>query len=285
MSTSVTTNMSTAMKSAEPAITLRDVLWSVQGRTVLEISSLTVSAGERIALVGPNGAGKSTLLRLLSGAIAPTHGRLIVLGHPLTSRLSGARRRAWTREVGQVFQGLHLVSRLSVLDNVRIGALGRLTGWRTWLRMYPEAITTQACEALQAVGMLGKQHIRADYLSGGERQKIAIARLLMQQPRLILADEPTAALDPSAAGEVCRLLVQAAHTATLLTVVHNTSLLALLADRVIGLRQGKIAFDRPVSEVDDRALLALYQTESARHSDQFQVALPSLSDINSKELT
>jgi phosphonate transport system ATP-binding protein len=279
-----TMNKSTALKSTEPAFTLRDVLWSVQGRTVLEIASLTVGAGERIALVGPNGAGKSTLLRLLSGAITPTHGALTVLGHPLSNRLSGSRRRAWTREVGQVFQGLHLVSRLSVLDNVRVGALGRLTGWRTWLRIYPQAITTQACEALQDVGMLGKQYMRADLLSGGERQKVAIARLLMQQPRLILADEPTAALDPSAAAEVCRLLVKAASAATLLTVVHNTSLLPLLADRVIGLRQGKIAFDRPVAEVDDRALLALYQTDRARPSDQFQAAMPSLAQIHKQEL-
>lgn len=265
------------------AIELRDVLWSVQGRTVLEIGALKVAAGERIALVGPNGAGKSTLLRLISGAMTPTHGTLNVLERSPSRSLNSRERRVWRREVGQVFQGLHLVSRLTALDNVRIGALGRLSGWRTWLRLYPHEMTQQACEALQAVGLLGQKDTRADRLSGGERQKVAIARLLLQQPRLILADEPTAALDPAAAAEVCRLLVQASNGATLLTVVHNTTLLPLISDRVIGLRQGRIAFDLPVGDVDDRALLALYQVDGSRPSDRFQVALPAFSKARMQE--
>lgn len=271
--------------STSNAIELRDVLWSVHDRPVLEIDALKVGIGERIALVGPNGAGKSTLLRLIAGAIAPTHGSLSVLERSPSRRLSGRDRRVWRREVGQVFQGLHLVSRLTALDNVRMGALGRLTGWRTWLRLYPHEVTRQACEALQAVGLLGHKDTRADRLSGGERQKVAIARLLLQQPKLILADEPTAALDPAAAADVARLLVQAASGATLVTVVHNTSLLPLIADRVIGLRQGRIAFDLPVNEVDDRALLALYQTENSRPSDQFKFVLPSLNPLHTQELT
>ncbi len=267
------------MSSMTPhVIELQDVLWSVHGRTVLEISALKVSFGERIALVGPNGAGKSTLLRLIAGSLAPSHGSLSVLGRSPSRSLSGHEHRVWRREVGQVFQGLHLVARLSALDNVCIGALGRLSGWRTWLRFYPHDITKQACDALQGVGLLGHKDTRADRLSGGERQKVAIARLLLQQPRLILADEPTAALDPAAAAEVCRLLVQAASGATLMTVVHNTTLLPLIADRVIGLRQGRIAFDLPIGDVDDRALLALYQTDCSRPSDQFQVTLPARSE-------
>lgn len=266
------------------AIECRDVLWSIRGRTVLDIHALKIREGERIALVGPNGAGKSSLLRLISGAVVPTHGTLTVLERSPSRSLTGRERRVWRREVGQVFQGLHLVSRLTALDNVRIGALGRLSGWRTWLRLYPREITMQACQALQSVGLLGQMDTRADRLSGGERQKVAIARLLLQQPRLILADEPTAALDPAAAADVCRLLVQAASGATLLTIVHNTSLLPLIADRVIGLRQGKIAFDLQVSEVDDRALLALYQTDNTRPSDQFEMTQPSFSELKKKAL-
>lgn len=271
--------------STSNAIELHDVLWCVHGRPVLEIDALKVGAGERIALVGPNGAGKSTLLRLIAGTIAPTHGSLSVLERSPSRSLSRRDRRVWRREVGQVFQGLHLVSRLTALDNVRMGALGRLTGWRTWLRLYPPEITNQACEALQAVGLLGHKDTRADRLSGGERQKVAISRLLLQQPKLILADEPTAALDPAAAADICRLLVQAASGATLLTVVHNTSLLPLIADRVIGLRQGRVAFDLPVGDVDDRALLALYQMENSRPSDQFNFVLPSLNQVHTQELT
>jgi len=253
------------------AIELRDVLWVIEGRTCLDIAELRITHGERVALVGPNGAGKSTLLRLLSGVLTPSYGTVTVLQRSvtpgLTPHLSREECRQWSAEVGQVFQGLHLVARLSVLDNVLIGSLGRITGLRTWLRLYPAQIVTQAQEALQSVGMLGQQHIRADRLSGGERQKVAIARLLMQQPRVILADEPTAALDPNAAAQACRLLVQAAERATLLTVVHNTSLLPLIADRVIGLRRGQIAFDLPVSQVDDRTLLTLYRSEMSKPSD------------------
>jgi phosphonate transport system ATP-binding protein len=253
------------------AIELQDVLWVIGGRTRLEIPNLRISHGERVALVGPNGAGKSTLLRLISGALAPSYGTVSVLQRSVTSgqsrNLSRQEYREWCAEVGQVFQGLHLVSRLSVLDNVLIGSLGRIKGLRTWLRVYPPQIVRQAQDALQAVGMLGQQNTRADLLSGGERQKVAIARLLMQQPRLILADEPTAALDPNAAAHACRLLVQAAQQATLLTVVHNTTLLPLIADRVIGLREGQVAFDLPVSQVDDRTLLTLYRADISKPSD------------------
>jgi len=268
----------------ELAIALRDVVWRVHGRTVLDIASLDVRAGERIALVGPNGAGKSTLLRVLAGDVMPAHGSVTVLNRQLASTLSGPQRRAWRRNVGQVFQGLHLVTRLTAMDNTLIGALGRFHGWRSWFRLYPSAVRQQACEALRAVGLLGQMHTRADRLSGGERQKVAIARLLLQQPQLILADEPTAALDPAAAGDVCRLLLQAAQQATLLTVVHNTTLLSQLADRVIGLRQGRIAFDLPVGQVDDRALLALYHGDHQRPSERLGGVLPDTVYVQTQEL-
>ena len=121
------------------------------------------------------------------------------------------------------------------------------------------------------MGLLARARTRADRLSGGEKQKVAIARLLMQRPRLILADEPTAALDPSAAAEVCHLLVRAAREATLITVVHNLALLPLLAERVIGLKQGRIAFDLPLARVDDQELVDLYRPdagEGKQHSQQ-----------------
>ena len=108
------------------------------------------------------------------------------------------------------------------------------------------------------MGLPAKAQVRVDQLSGGERQKVAIARMLMQRPRLILADEPTAALDPQAAAEVCALLAEAARGATLVSVVHNPALLPLLADRVIGLRQGRICFDLPVAQVGAPELAMLY---------------------------
>jgi phosphonate transport system ATP-binding protein len=163
-------------------------------------------------------------------------------------------------------QALHLVPRLSAIENVLIGALGRLDGWRTLLRWYPQDEIDSAKTALSAVGMIARESSRADRLSGGERQKVAIARLLMQRPRLILADEPTAALDPAAAADVCQLLVKAALGATLMTVVHNPSLLPILAERAIGIRHGSILFDCPVADVSAARLDALYRSTTDEES-------------------
>ena len=239
-------------------IDLYDVRCTLAGRTVLDIERLVVGEGERVAIVGHNGAGKSTLLRVLSGFTRPTAGQVSVLGARLDAPLPPARLRALRREAGQVLQGLHLVPRLSVLENVLIGSLGRVTGWRSWVRRYPAHEIERAHAALVEVGMLDKASMWTDALSGGERQKVAIARLLVQAPRLILADEPTAALDPAAAQEICRVLGMAVAGKTLVSVVHNTTLLPLLAERVIGLRKGRIAFDLPQSQVDTRQLAALY---------------------------
>ena len=245
-----------------PAIAMRSLVCCAAGRTLLDVAELRVQPGERVGIVGPNGAGKSTLLRALSGFTPPTHGELEVLGRPLHRAMAPAELRDLRQEVGQVLQGLHLVARLSALDNVLIGGLGRISGWRRWSRHFTAAERTHAHTALQAVGLQARADARADQLSGGERQKVALARLLMQRPRLILADEPTAALDPAAAIEVCQLLAQAAQGATLITVVHNPALLKGLADRVIGLRAGRIAFDLPVTEVGEVLLAQLYRPTS-----------------------
>lgn len=233
------------------------------GRITLAVPRFRVMPGERVALIGPNGAGKSTLLRCLVGLVRPTEGRLEVLGTvlaaPGVAPVGGTRLRALRSQVGHVMQGLHLVQRLSALENVLVGALARLPGWRSWLRCYPADELAAARAALAAVGLGPLARSRSDRLSGGERQKVAIARMLMQRPRLILADEPTASLDPQAAAEVCRLLADAARGATLVCVVHNPALLPLLADRVVGLREGRIAFDLPVAALDEERLAALYE--------------------------
>ncbi len=249
------------------AVVLIDTLrCEFAGRVTLDLPRLEIRAGERVAIVGRNGAGKSTLLRCLSGFLLPTQGQVTVLGQRLDAGLPSSVLRALRRDVGQVMQGLHLVHRLSALENVLIGSLGHTSGaaaLRTWARWYDPAVIAQARQALAAVGLTGHANTRADRLSGGERQKVALARLLVQQPQLILADEPTASLDPSAAREVCNLLTLAARGKTLLTVVHDTRVLPLLADRVLGLALGRLAFDLPVAAVDEATLAELYRVAAA----------------------
>lgn len=259
------------------AIELRGVRCTVGARTLLEVGRLSIGAGERVAIVGHNGAGKSTLLRMLSGFIRPSAGKLSVLGHRLDAPLNAQALRSLRRETGQVLQGLHLVPRLTVLENVLIGSLGRVSGWRGWVRHYPEAERARAHVALAAVDLADKAAMRTDRLSGGERQKVAIARLLVQGPRLILADEPTAALDPSAAADVCSILNAAAAGATMVSVVHSTALLPVLADRVIGLARGRVVFDLPCAAVDDERLASLYRTP-ARPNGSRTEADPQVGD-------
>jgi phosphonate transport system ATP-binding protein len=253
---------------------------SAAGRVLLDVPSLQIQTGEAVALVGPNGAGKSTLLRCLTGFAQPSSGQVRTLGVDITHHMSRSVLRALRAEVGPVLQGLHLVQRLSVLDNVLIGALGHQHGWRqvgrSWLRWPNAAQHQQALQALQTVGLAGREGERADRLSGGEKQKVAIARLLMQQPRLILADEPTASLDPQAACDICTLLRQAAASATLISVVHDPALLPLLAHRVIGLRQGKLVFDGPLADWRPRDLKDLYALADPGLADGDDVKIPAL---------
>jgi phosphonate transport system ATP-binding protein len=249
--------------SALPVVVLQDVDCPTGGPVNLLIQRLQINAGERVALIGHNGAGKSTLLRLLSGFVHAQTGQVNVLGRDLHQPQTGPQMRALRRELGQIMQSLHLVGRLTVLENALIGGLGRISGWRGWTRCFPAHEVAAARQALDAVGLLDRADARTDSLSGGERQKVALARLLMQRPQLILADEPTAALDPSAAREVCQLLVTAAAGATLISVVHNPALLPLLAERVIGIKNGRIVFDLPISDITPQGLEVLYQADGA----------------------
>lgn len=242
------------------------------GRTVLGVPHLVIHPGERVALVGSNGAGKSTLLRVLSGLAVPGAGRVEVLGRqvaaPGSRGLSRQEWRALRAEIGQVMQGLHLVPRLTALENVLVGASARrseLPAWRSWTRLYPAPLLAEARAALAQLDSLPLAGTRTDRLSGGERQKVGIARLLLQRPRLVLADEPTSALDPASSALALVALRNAGDRATLLTVVHQPDLLPDLADRVIGLAGGVVVFDLPQAAVGPALLADLYGTEVASH--------------------
>lgn len=254
------------------AVRLEDVQVVVGDRVLLDVSRLIIEPGERVAIVGPNGAGKSTLLKVIGALVQARQGDLQVLGLSIGPGGVAADRRAshrnLRRETGLLMQGLHLVPRLSARENVLIGALARLRGTqalRSWCRWYPQELVAEADAALGALGVADRGGTRADRLSGGERQKVALARLQLQRPRLLLADEPTSALDPAATREVCQALcaVTATPGRTLLTVVHDLELLPVLATRVIGMADGRVRWDRPLGEVTPSSLQALYNRHAA----------------------
>lgn len=251
------------MSSSKLVVSIKSLDVVAGARSILADVTLSVNSQERIAIIGANGAGKSTLFKVMTGMMFPESGSVEVLGQPIAKRVSPIELRKLRARVGQVFQGLHLVGRLSAEENVLIGALGRISSMLTCARIFTEEERARADAALRAVGMAHAAKIRVDRLSGGERQKIAVARALNQDPQLILADEPTANLDPTAAAEIADLLARVAEERqiTLITIAHTMTLLPNLAQRIVGLKSGRIAFDQSIDNVGNNQLVDLYYTD------------------------
>ena len=234
------------------------------GKLALDGVDLTVNAGELVTILGSNGSGKTTLLRCVARLLDPIDGEVRIGGQDLT-KLSGAALREARLALAMVFQRANLVRRRSVLANVASGTLGRHRSWWTAFGGLPAEELPLAHEMLRRVGVehLGPQ--RADTLSGGQAQRAAIARALAQHPRLILADEPVASLDPEAAEEIMQLLRQLAVESgqAVLVVLHQPALALRYSHRVVGLRDGVVAFDLPASLCADRQIALLYKDQAA----------------------
>jgi len=243
--------------TALAAIELRGVgVRYPSGFTALEPLSLTVPQGQFLALVGASGAGKSTLLRTLNGLVPATSGEVVVDGVTLTR----STERAIRARTGMVFQQFNLVGRLNVMTNVLTGRLAHRRGLASLLHRFPQADFDIAHEALARVGLTDKAWARADQLSGGQQQRVGIARALAQRPRLILADEPVASLDPGASVEILELLagINRRDGVTVIVSLHQPSYVRQYAGRVVGLRRGVVVFDGPPTAMDDAMLAQLY---------------------------
>mgnify|MGYP002785314715 CR=1 FL=1 len=221
--------------------------------------TMTIRAGERVALVGPSGAGKSTLIQLLNGTFMPTDGEVWVFGQNL-SRLSSRQLQRVQRQIGTIYQQFHLVDNLRVVHNVNAGHLGRWTLAKALLSLvFPQDVEI-ASRALAQVGIPEKLYERTDHLSGGQQQRVALARVLVQDPLAILADEPIASLDPERGREIVELLCRlcSERDRTLVVSLHTPELAKQYCDRIIGLRHGQITFDLPASQVSAEQLDELY---------------------------
>lgn len=262
--------MLTAQESAaSPSLTtaaildIRDLVKVFpNGRRALDGVSLRVWPGELTVVLGANGSGKSTLLRCAVRLIDPTSGSVRVAGQDLAG-LSGPALREARRAVAMIFQHANLVRRRSALANVASGSLGRHHDWRTALGLLPRTELEFALRLLDQVGLVELAHQRADTLSGGQAQRVAIARGLCQRPQVLLADEPVASLDPEAAEEVMMLLRRVAVEQGLgvVCVLHQPALAMRHAHRIVGMRDGRLAFDRPAGEVEAEVVAPLYRTE------------------------
>ncbi len=231
------------------------------GVVALDDVTFSVPEGQLLVIIGLSGSGKSTLLRHLNGLHHPTAGSVEVLGTDVVDA-TGKELRALRRDVGFVFQQFNIVGRLSCIENVLTGALGTLTGPRFGARMYPRDLRRQAIEQLARVGLADRAWQRTDTLSGGQQQRVAIARTLMQRPRIVLADEPVASLDPEISGQVMDVLFQCCveDNITVLCSLHQVDLAIDWAHRLLGLRDGRVVLDSPVDgSVDHARIMEVYQ--------------------------
>ena len=244
--------------------------FSLQGVRVVHangfsaLSGLTLSAqaGERIAIIGPSGAGKTTLLRVLGTAVRPTEGAFTVLDAQPWS-LSAAALKKLRAVIGTVHQTPPLPPRQRVVTAILAGRLGRWPWWKALASLFYPLDIQGAGRALAKLDLGDRLFDRCDQLSGGQLQRVGIARALYQQPRLILADEPVSAMDPALAELTTRLLGDEAQAmgATLVASLHAVDLALRFFPRIVGVKAGEIMFDLPAAEVSETLLRELYASE------------------------
>jgi phosphonate transport system ATP-binding protein len=224
-----------------------------------------VNDGEFLAVIGLSGSGKSTLLRCINRLIEPTSGTILWDGIDITAA-EGKEIRKIRRQIGMIFQQFNLVKRSSVIINVLSGRLGYVPTLPSLLHSFSKADRDLAISNLEMVGLEDKTHVRSDSLSGGQQQRVGIARALMQEPRIILADEPVASLDPVLAHSILKYLEQLnkERGITVLCSLHFLDLVHRYATRAIALKDGQVVFEGLPSQIDDEQFKAIYGQEAER---------------------
>ena len=232
------------------------------GDKALSDVDLEVPKGQVIALIGPSGAGKSTLIRCVNRLVTPSSGRVLLQEIDITALGARGLRRE-RRRMGMIFQEYALVERLTVMENVLSGRLGYVGFVRSFFRKFPQSDVDEAFRLLDRVGLLHMADKRADELSGGQRQRVGICRALIQDPALLLVDEPTASLDPKTSREIMRLIVEMCRERDLAAIIniHDVSLAKMYVQRVVGLETGRIIFDGAPEELVPDVLTQIYGEE------------------------
>ncbi len=232
------------------------------GDRALKGVNLEVPDGQVMALIGPSGAGKSTLIRCVNRLVEPTSGQ-IFLNDLALSALGQSQLRRARRRMGMIFQEYALVERLTVMENVLSGRLGYVGFWRSYLRRFPQSDIDAAFDLLARVELDHMVDKRADELSGGQRQRVGICRALIQDPELLLVDEPTASLDPKTSRQIMRLIRELCAERRLSAIIniHDVMLAQMFAERIVGLRLGEVVYDGPPEGLTPEVLTEIYGEE------------------------
>jgi phosphonate transport system ATP-binding protein len=229
------------------------------GTRALNDVTLQIEQGEFVGIIGLSGAGKSTLIRTINKMIDITDGTLMVDGVDV-SKLKGRELRRFRRKIGMVFQSFNLVSKTTVINNVLSAKVADMSFFKSLFGLFSRQDKIDALEALDKVGILDKAYSRADQLSGGQMQRVALARTLTQNPQIILADEPVASLDPVMADVVMSDFqrINRDMNITVLINIHHVDLALRYANRIIGIQAGRIVYDGPTEGVDEEVLKKIY---------------------------
>lgn len=225
--------------------------------------SLSIARGTFVGVIGRSGAGKSTLLRMVNRLTEPSAGTVRWNGTAITEA-SGAALRDWRRRCAMIFQQFNLIGRLDVLDNVLVGRLAHTSAWRAFPRLWSRADRAMALSALEMLDLAPFAAARAEDLSGGQQQRVAICRALVQEPEIILADEPVASLDPRNARVVMDALARINHHfgITVLVNLHSLDLARSYCHRLVGMAQGRVVFDGAPAALTDAVARDLYGMEA-----------------------
>jgi phosphonate transport system ATP-binding protein len=245
------------------------------GNEALKSVSLTAQRGEIIAVIGRSGAGKSTLLRCINGLQRPTSGSIILDGENITA-LSREQLRIVQRRIGFIWQEYNLIDRLPVMTNVLTGRLGYNATLPSMMGFFNRADRSIALKSLEQVNLLHRAKFRADRLSGGEKQRVSIARAIAQEPKILLADEPVASLDPELSLQVMGDLARVAREVGVLTLIniHHVELATQFCDRVIGVAQGVIAYDGLPEGLTPEVLNRIYRHDHPVHAHPVHETMP-----------
>lgn len=235
------------------------------GRKLVDRINFTVGKGEFVSILGSSGAGKSLTLRCIVGLTRPDEGEITLTDHRgyrwRTTNVTAKQLRRARRYIGLIFQGSNLVKRLTVLENVMLGRLGRIHPLRSWLVGFTDVEAREAMEALDRVKMAPFAARLAGSLSGGEMQRVSIARAIYQKPLVYLADEPISSLDPKNAEAIMSILQPLAKETPVIGVFHQPSIVMRYCSRIIGIKQGTVIYDGS-AKPSPRQLEEIYGRES-----------------------
>ncbi|WP_027712493.1 phosphonate ABC transporter ATP-binding protein [Dickeya chrysanthemi] len=257
-------------QSPSPILSVRQLCktYSGQQKRVLDNLNFDLYAGEMVAVIGRSGAGKSTLLHVMNGTVPASDGQILRYRDQNNSeqrealdvlRFSRRQLRQWRSECGMIFQDFCLVPRLDVLTNVLLGRLSQTSTLKSFFKLFSDEDRAHAIGLLQWMNLLPQALQRAENLSGGQMQRVAICRALMQNPKILLADEPVASLDPKNTSRIMDVLRQVSDNGiTVVVNLHSVELVKAYCTRAIGIAQGRIVFDGPPSALTDGLLRTLY---------------------------